>query len=170
MRCYLDMSLNTLNFTDARTISKKYVNYPVESWAKLFRAVSKTLELDDAVFEEVTEDTKKEEYHTKVVQEEDVIRIIQPAGAKIVIDVIEMNLELYFSEYPFDDVSTFNSIRPSKQIVYEEVKETIEHSIKRADFESMKDVSVEITEHREGLAPKKISSFTWSNPEIKVKI
>ena len=41
------MSLNTLNFTDARTIAKKYQNYPVESWSKLFKAVSKTLELDD---------------------------------------------------------------------------------------------------------------------------
>lgn len=29
---------------------------------------------------------------------------------------------------------------------------------------------VEVTEHREGLSPKKISSFTWVNPEIKVKV
>ena len=69
MRCYLDMSLNTLNFTVARTIAKKYQSYDVESWAKLFRAVAKTLELDDEVFEEDVEKKKVQEYHTKVVQD-----------------------------------------------------------------------------------------------------
>ena len=43
-------------------------------------------------------------------------------------------MELYFSEYPFDDVATFNSIRPSKQIVLEEVEETKEQILKRSDF------------------------------------
>lgn len=69
MRCYLDMSLNTLNFTVSRTIAKKYQNYDVESWAKLFKAVAKTLELDDEVFEEDVEKKKVQEYHTKVVQD-----------------------------------------------------------------------------------------------------
>ena len=34
----------------------------------------------------------------------------------------------------------------------------------------MKDIMVEITEHKEGVTPKKISSLTWVNPEVKVKI
>lgn len=34
----------------------------------------------------------------------------------------------------------------------------------------MKDISVEVTELREGLSPKKISSFNWINPEVRVKI
>ena len=79
-------------------------------------------------------------------------------------------MELYFSEYPFDDVATFNSIRPSKQIVLEEVEETKEQILKRSDFAEMKDISVEVTELREGLCPKKISSFNWINPDVKVKI
>ena len=33
----------------------------------------------------------------------------------------------------------------------------------------MKDVSVEITEHREDLTTRKLKAFTWSNPNVKVK-
>lgn len=51
MRCYLDMSLSSVNFTEARTISKEYLNHPVESWAHLFREVSQKLEKDDEEFE-----------------------------------------------------------------------------------------------------------------------
>ena len=29
---------------------------------------------------------------------------------------------------------------------------------------------MEVTELREGLSPKKISSFNWINPEVRVKI
>jgi hypothetical protein len=47
MKCFLDMSLNSPNFTDARDIAKKYQNYPLESWRKLFSEVSKTLEAGD---------------------------------------------------------------------------------------------------------------------------
>lgn len=48
------------------------------------------------------------------------MRIIQPAKVMVVVEIIEINLELLFSEYPFDDVSTFNSIKPSRHIVFEE--------------------------------------------------
>lgn len=47
MKCFLDMSLNSPNFTDAREIAKKYEKYPLESWRKLFSQVSKTLEAGD---------------------------------------------------------------------------------------------------------------------------
>ena len=53
MRCFLDISLNTHNFADAREILKKYEGYPVESWAKLFNEVRKTLEAEDEVFPDV---------------------------------------------------------------------------------------------------------------------
>lgn len=33
----------------------------------------------------------------------------------------------------------------------------------------MKDMLVVIVEHREGVKPKKIDSFTWINPNIKIK-
>ena len=67
-------------------------------------------------------------------------------------------------------MTTFNSIRPSKQILLEEIEETKEQVLKRSDFAEMKDISVEVTELREGLSPKKISSFNWINPEVRVKI
>jgi hypothetical protein len=73
------MSLNTLNFTDARIISKEYQNHPVESWAHLFKEVSKTLEKDDEEFEPTKEEKKTEDYSTQVTQEAGTIKIIQPA-------------------------------------------------------------------------------------------
>lgn len=69
MRCYLDMSLNTVNFTDARTLAKKYEGYEVDSWGKLFMSVLKTLEKDDEEFETTVEEKKVVEYHTKAVQD-----------------------------------------------------------------------------------------------------
>lgn len=44
MQCFLDMSLNTQNFSKARKILLKYKDYPVESWAKLFGEVKATLD------------------------------------------------------------------------------------------------------------------------------
>lgn len=43
MRCFLDMSLNTHNFAEARSILAKYKDYPIESWSKLFNEVRNTL-------------------------------------------------------------------------------------------------------------------------------
>ena len=47
MKCFLDMSLNTHNFSVAREIIAKYKDYPVENWAKMFSEVRKTLEAED---------------------------------------------------------------------------------------------------------------------------
>jgi hypothetical protein len=79
-------------------------------------------------------------------------------------------LELYFSENPFSEVSTFSAIKPSQQLVFEAAKDIKENLIKRSDFTEIKDAVVEVTEHREGLPPKKVSSFTWINPCISLKI
>jgi hypothetical protein len=55
-----------MNFSEARAISKKYKDYPVGSWAQLFREVAKKLEVDDEEYQpEKTEETVQE-YETKV--------------------------------------------------------------------------------------------------------
>lgn len=36
-----------MNFSQARSISKKYKDYPVGSWAQIFGEVVKKLEVDD---------------------------------------------------------------------------------------------------------------------------
>lgn len=41
--------------------------------------------------------------------------------------------------------------------------------VRRADYPDVKDATIEVTEIREGLAPKTVATFTWINPEIKVK-
>jgi hypothetical protein len=61
----------------------KYKDYPVESWAKLFNEVRKTLEAEDEEFIDVDESKKTEEFHTQVVQETEQFKIIQPAETSI---------------------------------------------------------------------------------------
>lgn len=68
MKCFLDMSLNSPNFTDARQIAKKYQNYPLESWRKLFSEVTKILETGDEELAQFGIEKKTEEYQTQVIQ------------------------------------------------------------------------------------------------------
>lgn len=79
-------------------------------------------------------------------------------------------MELYYSTFPFAEISTFTSIRPSKEISCEKKSETTEIVIKRSEYPNIKDATVEVTEYKEGLPPKSVSIFTWSNPDVKVKI
>ena len=92
MRCFLDMSLNTHNFANAREIVKKYEGYPVESWAKLFDQVRRTLVVEDEDFEGETDKKNVEEFQAKVIQENDHFKIIQPADTSIRVEFYEVNL------------------------------------------------------------------------------
>lgn len=87
MRCFLDMSLNTHNFSEARKIILKYKDYPVESWAKLFNEVRKTLEAEDEEFVDASDKIKREEFQTQVVQEVELFKIIQPAETTVQVEV-----------------------------------------------------------------------------------
>lgn len=164
------MSLNTHNFADAREIVKKYENYPIESWKKLFAEVSKTLATEEEDLSEFGIEKKTEEYQTQVLQENGQFKIIQPADTFIKVEIFELNMELYYSTFPFAEISTFTSIRPSKEIPCVKKPETTEIIIKRSEYPNIKDATVEVTEYKEGLPPKSVSIFTWSNPDVKVKI
>lgn len=45
----------------------------------------------------------------------------------------------------------------------------LEQTIKRSDYPNLKDATVEITEVKNGL-PRKISTFWWTNSDVKVKV
>lgn len=81
------MSLNTHNFADAREIVKKYENYPIESWKKLFAEVSKTLATEEEDLSEFGIEKKAEEYQTQVLQENGQFKIIQPADTVIKVEI-----------------------------------------------------------------------------------
>lgn len=61
----------------------KYKDYPIESWRKLFDEVRRTLEVEDEEFLDLTDSKKPEEFHTQVVQEPELFKIIQPAETNI---------------------------------------------------------------------------------------
>jgi hypothetical protein len=78
---------------------------------------------------------------------------------------------MLFSECPFsDNENWYTFVRPSVALTYAGGKETKEVVIKRSDYSNIKDATVEITESRQGLAPKKIATFTWNNSSVKVKV
>lgn len=92
MVCFLDMSLGSPNFTKARSIVSKYIDYPIESWKKLFTEVNNILNADDDELEELGADKKVEEYQTQILQEVGQFKIIQPANTEILVEIFELNL------------------------------------------------------------------------------
>lgn len=68
MRCFLDLSLNAPNFAVARETVKKYENYPVESWKKLFADVKNTIEAEDNDFDAEIDNHDAEVFQTQVIQ------------------------------------------------------------------------------------------------------
>lgn len=78
-----------------------------------------------------------------------------------------MNLELYFSDAPFERGSSFSAVKADKVIVYEK-GDPREERIKRE--ENMKDIMVEVYATGENLPSRKITSFLWTNPKIKLKL
>ena len=47
MQSFLILSLHAPNFDLARKIVKKYIDYPIEAWRKLFQEVSKTIDAEE---------------------------------------------------------------------------------------------------------------------------
>ncbi len=113
MRCFLDISLNPPNFEVARQIVHKYKDYPIQSWKKLFDEVRKSLQAQDEDFAEENEFKRAEEFQTQVIQETGQFKIIQPHDTTILVQFFEINLEVFFSNYPFYDYKTFTSVKPS---------------------------------------------------------
>jgi len=117
--CFLDMYDGTrTNYQTAREVSSKYLSYPVVSWRKLFTDVHKAVTLTE---EEMSEDSTKAEetsFATAVVNSGKEIKISRPAQCRVVVNFYKIDLELYFSEYPFEEITTFSALTPTKCIEF----------------------------------------------------
>ncbi len=70
---------------------------------------------------------------------------------------------------PFSESNAFTFIKPSLVKVFPPSNETQEIIVRRSDYPNLKDATVEITATKSNLPPKRITSFSWANPEVKVK-
>lgn len=171
--CYLDMYEGSkTNYQTARKLSKKYNDNPVcGEWNKMFKNVYDTLnaKLDDD--SDISTKADEISFNTTVVNEGKELKISIPANTKIVVNLYQINLELYFSEFPFEkEVTTFSAVKPSQALEFDSLKDFRTQVVKRDQFNKLKDVIVEIYEYKKDVPAKKVSNIFWVNPDIKVKI
>lgn len=129
--CFLDMYEGaSSDYKVARKISAEYKDYPVQAWKKLFNDVYETLHKTED--EESEGSTKAEEvaFSTTVVNLGSEIKINRPANVSVFANIYEIDIELYFSEFPFSDITKFSAIKPSKCVTF---KSTNEFKVEKLD-------------------------------------
>ena len=131
----------------ARKISAEYKNYPVQAWKKLFNDVYDTLNKSEE--EDSEGSTKAEEvaFTTTVVNLGSEIKINRPAKVTVFVNFYEIDIELYFSEFPFSDITKFSAIKPTKHKTFEAGEFKVE-KLDRSIVEGLKNVFVEIYEQK----------------------
>lgn len=167
IQCFIDMYEGYPNFSIARKISEKYLNFPVLNWREMFNEIHQTLKSYDSTVYVEDEKKKKVEYETAVFNEGDYIRISIPAQTKVEVLIFPLNLELMFSDNPFEEVESFSAIKPKKTIVMDSGGPRDEKVIRDED---LKDAIVHVYSTVEGLPARKVSSFIWENPKVKIKV
>lgn len=95
------------------------------------------------------------------------MRISIPPNTKIEVFIFSINLELYFSEYPFSEFKDFSTIKPMQSISYA-AGNSREEKLSRP--EQVKDMVVEIYESKEGKPAEKLDSYHWAHPDLKIKL
>lgn len=117
IQCFIDMYKGYPTFSKARKVSVKYVEYPVKSWHKMFKEISDTLKQYDS--EEVVNESKKIQYSASVLNEGSQLKISIPAETAVEVCLYDVNLQLYFSTFPFTDLQNFTSnIAPNSVQLY----------------------------------------------------
>lgn len=131
----------------ARKISAEYKDYPVQAWKKLFNDVYDTLHKTEE--EESEGSTKAEEvaFSTTVINSGSEIKINRPAKVTVIVNFYEIDIELYFSEFPFSDITKFSAIKPTKFETLEGHEFKVE-KLDRKYCEGLKNVFVEIYEQK----------------------
>jgi hypothetical protein len=106
------------DYAVARKISESYRDYPVLAWRKLFNDVYNTLNRGEEELSE--ESTKAEEvaFATSVVNAGAEVKISRPAQVKVVVNLYEIDIELYFSEFPFAEIAQFSAIKPTLTTIF----------------------------------------------------
>ena len=88
------------------------------------------------------ESTKAEEvtFMTSVVNAGAEVRISRPAQVKVTVNIYEIDIELYFSEFPFAEMAQFSAIKPTKTKIYEGDFKV--EKLERKDFCNLKNMFV----------------------------
>lgn len=122
----------------------------------------------------MVEEEQEITYETTVINEGTQLRVSIPPKTEVNINIYKINLELYFSNFPFQDLTTFKPKTIANQTIVFEAGEAREEKIARDS--SFKDIYVEVIEKGSGgvnsgnQMSKKVNSLMWSNPEVKVKL
>lgn len=164
--CFLDMYTGYPNFAVARNISSSYVdkNYPVETWRKMFKEVNDLLSVHDVtVYEEET----NEEHDIKIAIKGNKLSVFLPEKTTVEINFHAVNLELMFSNSPFDDAKLFSTIKPFKTVTVTSEKGG-EQLVNRPEGHANIYVHpVELSSIKQG---QHLASFLWPSDSVKVKI
>jgi hypothetical protein len=87
---------------------------------------------------------------------------------KVNVHVYDIKLEMYFSEFPFENLEQFGCSIKASETISIDAGEAREELIKRK--EAWRNPLIEIMlEDREG-RKSKLGSFLWSNPKLKVRV
>jgi hypothetical protein len=46
------------------------------------------------------------------------IKINRPANVKVIVNLYEIDIELYFSEFPFSEIAQFSAIKPTTSVLF----------------------------------------------------
>ena len=68
-------------------------------------------------------------FSTTVVNLGSEIKINRPANVTVTVNFYEIDIELYFSEFPFSDITKFSAIKPTKFVKFE----GLEFKVERVD-------------------------------------
>ena len=111
------MSKGFPTFEKARKVVEQYLKYPVAAWRKLFKDINDTLkEYDEASYEE---DKVEVVYQPSFIKEGEKLRINIPEHTSLEVMTYNINLEMYFSEFPFQPLDSFDSsIKPNQIKAY----------------------------------------------------
>jgi hypothetical protein len=104
IQCFIDMYRGYPSFAKARKIVGCYLEYPVQSWQKAFKSIADTLKEYDS--EETAVVEVKSEFKTTVVKDKS-LKISIPPSTAVYVSIFDINLELYFSAFPFSDTNNF---------------------------------------------------------------
>lgn len=80
----------------------------------MFKEIYDTLKeyREDVNLEEETVTKTVSEFKTAFVNEGETVKLSVPASTRVEVYFYDINLELYFSDYPFEEVQSLSIIKP----------------------------------------------------------
>ena len=114
------------------------------AWRKLFLEVYETLTKSEELD---TDDSKSKAeeviFSSTVTNSGEEIKITRAGKSKIITNFYKIDLELYFSEFPFQEVGTLSAIAPTRSV--EASGDSFEvHVLRREEYADIGDCVVEV--------------------------